>query len=262
MPVGVSTEAGWDERELEHAISRTSPELGYLMPDFHNPTGRSMSTELRVRTLALAERQGTRLIADETIAELGFDDVPPALPFAAHGDAILIGSVGKSVWGGVRLGWIRADRPTIHRLARARSSGDLGTPIVEQLIVTRLLESMDDILAVRRQQLRTGRDHLYAALAQRLPDWRVPDVHGGLTAWVNLGEPVSSQLTLAARNEGLIIAAGPRFGLDGVFERFLRIPFSHPADELDRGVEMLARAWSTVRRHPMPSDQEELAQVV
>jgi DNA-binding transcriptional MocR family regulator len=90
----------------------------------------------------------------------------------------------------------------------------------------------------------------------------VPHVPGGITAWVNLGAPVSSQLSLAARNEGLVIGAGPRFGIDGVFERFLRVPFGYPIDVIDRGVDALAAAWSQVSRHPVPVDSEELAQVV
>ena len=75
---------------------------------------------------------------------------------------------------------------------------------------------------------------------------------GGLTAWVNLGAPVSSQLTLAARSEGLQIAAGPRFGTDGAFERFLRIPFSYPADETERAVDALATAWRSIARAGIP----------
>ena len=86
-------------------------------------------------------------------------------------------------------------------------------------------------------------------LAEKLPEWDVPRVGGGLTTWVGLGAPVSSQLTLAARTEGLQIAAGPRFGLDGAFERFLRIPISYPAAETERAVDALAAAWATVRRH-------------
>jgi DNA-binding transcriptional MocR family regulator len=86
----------------------------------------------------------------------------------------------------------------------------------------------------------------------------VPHVRGGITAWVNLGHPVSSQLALAARNEGLIITAGPRFGVDGAFERFLRIPFSYSADDTERGVDALARAWAAVGRHPMPESAADL----
>ena len=88
------------------------------MPDFHNPTGRSMSAELRERVLALAARQGTTLIADETMAELVHRPGRVASrPFGAGAPGVpcSIGSVGKTVWGGLRIGWIRADRELIQR---------------------------------------------------------------------------------------------------------------------------------------------------
>jgi len=262
VPVTVTSDEGWDELGLEQAIQRTSPSLGYLMPDFHNPTGRSMSAELRERTLALAARHGTMLIADETMAELAIDDVEPVLPFAAYGDAILIGSVGKTVWGGVRVGWIRAERNIIQRLVRTRSSGDLGTPILEQLVVANLLPELDGILATRKAQLREGRDWMLRLLAERIPEWQVPSPAGGITTWINLGAPVSSQLAIAARSQGLQIAAGPRFGIDGAFERFIRVPFGQSRSEIERGVDALAAAWATVGRHPVPVDSGYLAEVV
>ncbi len=265
VPVGVTTEGGWDERGLEQAMARTSPALGYLMPDFHNPTGQSMSAELRERVLALAERHGTTLIADETMAELAIDGPGPVLPFAAspHGlaEPISIGSVGKTVWGGLRIGWIRADRTTIQRLVRARAAGDLGTPVLEQLVVADLLGDYAVILRQRAVQLRAGRAELIRLLGEHLPQWSVPHAAGGLTAWVNIGSPVSSQLTLAARGEGLQIAAGPRFGLDGAFERFLRIPFCHPPRETERAVVALAAAARSIARLP-PAENPYLAEVV
>jgi DNA-binding transcriptional MocR family regulator len=261
VPVSVTTDEGWDELGLEQAIQRTSPSLGYLMPDFHNPTGRSMSPELRERVLSLANRHGTTLIADETMAELGFDDPKPVAPFSNGGNSILVGSVGKSIWGGVRIGWIRADRTIIQRLVRERSAGDLGSPVLEQLVVLNLLEDYDGILASRRAYLRAGRDYLEAGLKERFPEWDVPHVPGGLTAWVGLGVPISSQLTLAARNEGLLIAAGPRFGIEGAFERFLRVPFSYSPEETDRAIDALHAAWNSVGKHPLP-DSQFLAEVV
>jgi len=262
VPVSVTNDEGWDDIALEQSIQRTSPALAYLMPDNHNPTGRSMPLEQRERTAALAMAHGTTLVIDETMAELGLDGTPTPAPFAVHGDAILVGSVGKTVWGGLRVGWIRADRSIIQRLARARYSGDLGTPVLEQLLVTELLRDFDNILDARRAYLRDGRGRLLGMLRDRLPEWRVPHVSGGLTAWVNLGDPVSSQLALAARNEGLVIAAGPRFGLDGAFERFLRIPFSYSADETERGVDALANAWVSLSRHSLPMPADDLASVV
>jgi DNA-binding transcriptional MocR family regulator len=117
-------------------------------------------------------------------------------------------------------------------------------------------------LDARRTSLRAGREHLTALLGEHLPSWHVPHTPGGMTAWVGLGQPVSSQLVLAARNEGVVIAAGPRFGMDGAFERFLRIPFSGNAAELEQGVSALAAAWSTVMRHPFSPASNELANVV
>ena len=261
VPVSVTTDEGWDVAGLEQALQRSSPAMGYVMPDFHNPTGRSMSPELRQRMLDLAAAQGTTIVADETMAELDIDRAESALPLAAYGAAVLIGSVGKTLWGGLRVGWIRAERQLIQKLTRARMAGDLGTPALEQLLVTRLLADYDDILETRRQQLFAGREHLSSALAAAFPDWQVPHVAGGLTAWINLGAPVSSQLTLAARNEGLLLAAGPRFGLDGAFERFLRIPISYSAEETDRAVAALAAAWDSLARGPL-FDQSFVAEVV
>ncbi|MFT2818334.1 PLP-dependent aminotransferase family protein [Leifsonia sp. A12D58] len=259
--------AGWDEDGLIQAIQRSNPALGYLMPDFHNPTGLSMPAAQRERVLAAATRQGTVLIADETIAELNIDRPESFLPFAAYapagstGSVVSVGSVGKTVWGGLRVGWIRAERPLIRKLVAARSARDLGTPIIDQLIVARLLGDMPAILAERTEVLRAGRDHLTQALATQFPDWHVPEVHGGITTWVNLGSPVSSQLSLAARSQGLVIPAGPRFGIDGAFERFLRIPFCYGFDEIDRGVAALGRAWESLLRHPVP-ETDYLADVV
>jgi DNA-binding transcriptional MocR family regulator len=266
VPVSVTTQEGWDELGLAQAMQRTSPTLAYLMPDFHNPTGRSMNPELRERVAGLAEGQGTTLIVDESMGELGFADLRPdaplTAPFAVHGRAVTVGSVGKTVWGGLRIGWIRADRELIQRIVRVRYTSDLGTPILDQLVVLDLLGDYDRILADRRAYLRAGRDHLLARLRDRLPSWTFPEPDGGLTLWINIGAPLSSQLALAARNEGLVIAAGPRFGMNGVFERFLRVPYSHPPELIDRAVDALAAAWNGVTRHPVALGQEDLAEVV
>ncbi|MBD8611784.1 PLP-dependent aminotransferase family protein [Frigoribacterium sp. CFBP 13729] len=260
-PVSVTVEDGWDESALLQTLRRTSPPVAYLMPDFHNPTGATMPEAQRVRVLEAAADEGTIVIADETMAELvvgGPRGASPAgagagggagarpLPMAAYGPAVTIGSVGKSLWGGLRIGWIRAERPLVERLVRARSAGDLGTPVLEQLIVADLLGDMDGVLEARSRQLRHGRDRLVAGLRSAFPGWSVPAPAGGLTTWVGLGAPVSSQLVLAARRHGLLLAAGPMFGVDGAFERFLRVPYSYPDDETDRALAALAAAWDGI----------------
>ncbi|HET6672125.1 MAG TPA: PLP-dependent aminotransferase family protein, partial [Agromyces sp.] len=159
VPVPVAPNGVGDEREetdsLVQAIRHSNPVMAYLIPDFQNPTGRTMSRAARARVLDAAARQGTIVVADETTAELSIDRRGEFPPMAVDGPAVLVGSVGKTVWGGIRVGWIRADRPLIRRLLAVRSPGDLGTPILEQLLVTRLIGRMDEILELRREQLRS-----------------------------------------------------------------------------------------------------------
>jgi DNA-binding transcriptional MocR family regulator len=66
---------------------------------------------------------------------------------------------------------------------------------------------------------------------------------GGLSLWADLGAPVSSALVTAATRHGVLLAAGPRFGVDGAFERCLRLPYTLPVAQLDRAMERLAAAW-------------------
>lgn len=237
---------GWDEDVLEQTIRRTRPALAYLMPDFHNPTGRTMPEDQRARIVALAEAHGVTVVADETTAELDIDRPTSHPPLAVHGSpgaVVLVGSVGKTVWGGLRVGWIRAGRPLLRELARARSARDLGTPVLEQLVVADVLGRMDAILAERGARLRETRDHVEAQLARRFPGWEVPHVDGGLAVWVGIGAPVSTELALAARARGLMITGGSRFGHDGAFERFLRIPITASPERTDRALDLLEEAW-------------------
>jgi len=247
--VPVSTDDGWDLDRAEQAFARTLPVLAYLMPDFQNPTGRSMSAAERQAMLAAGERSGSVLVLDETTADLDIDRGPLAPDFEASepGTVVRIGSLGKAVWGGLRLGWVRADGDLIRRLVAARPAHDLGTPEFEQAIATRLLAQFDDIVAQRSELLRAGRDSLVAAVRQRLPSWDVPEVHGGVSLWIELGAPLSSALVIEARSRGVLLSAGPRFSVEGGHERHLRVPFTAPPEEMVRAAGVLADAWASVR---------------
>ena len=245
----VTTEDGWDLAALEGAFARTTPAFAYVMPDFHNPTGRSMTAEERERLLRAAARVDALVVADDTTAELDIDRPDPHPPLgvlaARHRARIVhIGSASKLLWGGLRIGWIRAEPEFVAQLIGQRSASDLGTPLWEQLATALLLPRADEIVEERRGQLRTGRETLYAAVARHLPDWRLPSrLHGGLTAWAQLPAPVSSQLTVAARGRGLLVTAGPRFGADGAYERHLRLPITASPFEIERAVSVLAGVW-------------------
>jgi DNA-binding transcriptional MocR family regulator len=262
--VPVTTEEGWDLDRAEQAFGRTLPVMAYLMPDFQNPTGRSMSAAERQSLLAAGERSGSVVVLDETTADLDIDRGPLAPGFEASepGTVVRIGSLGKTVWGGLRLGWVRADGDLIRRLVAARPAHDLGTPEFEQAIATRLLGRFDEIVAQRSELLRSGRDALMDALRGALPSWDVPEVHGGVSLWIELGAPLSSALVMEARSRGLLLSAGPRFSVEGGHERHLRVPFTAPPDEMVRAADVLAEAWASVRAGAPSSIVERAGAVI
>ncbi|WP_147392079.1 MocR-like transcription factor YczR [Amnibacterium setariae] len=237
-----------DVAEWERVLARTRPEFAYLMPDFHNPTGSSLDEEERRRILRAAGAAGTVLIVDETSAELAIDPAAPHPPFAAlavgtGARVVTVGSVNKTVWHGLRIGWVRADPRTVAAIAAARPARDLGTPVLDQLVVAALLPDVQRVLADRAVQLRATRAAVLDRLRADLPDWRVPVPSGGLSIWAGLPEARSSLLVPAAAAVGVRIVAGPRFGVDGAFERNLRIPIGGAPAATAAAVGLLAEAW-------------------
>ncbi len=244
IPVALPAQ-GWDVEGLAAAIAQTSPRVVYLVADFHNPTGRCMDAATRRAVAALAAQTRTTIVVDETMAELWYEGAPPP-PLAAYGGdgrVITLGSTAKSFWGGLRVGWIRAPAATIAALLRVRDALDLGTPLLEQLAVVRLLEDADTTLAARRLALRERRDALIAAGAEIMPDWHFTSAPGGLACWIEMPSPVATPLAAAAEAIDLRIGPGPRFGLEGAFERNLRLPLTPEPEVARRALERLAPLW-------------------
>tara|TARA_R110002020_G_scaffold48774_9_gene139059 strand:+ start:2276 stop:3715 length:1440 start_codon:yes stop_codon:yes gene_type:complete len=268
VAIPVDAEYGWDLERADHVLRRAAPSLAYLMPDFQNPTGATMSEHTRRMLAESAADAGAIVVADETTADLNIDRPFESLPFgfgldpSVQRNIVTIGSLGKTVWGGLRIGWIRADLDLVPRLIAARPRRELGTPELEQQVAILAFERLPEILLQRAQLLREGRDTLVRALAVALPEWTVPTVHGGVSLWVGLGAPVSFPLALAVRSRGLILSSGPRFGVDGGHERHLRVPFTAPPTELTRAVEILADAWPEARDRGRPVTETVLAAVV
>lgn len=249
VPVAMAPD-GWELDAVEAAVRQLAPNLAYLIPDNQNPTGMTMSVPDRKRLAQIISGSRTRTVIDETITDMWLDEqVPPPVAsyMTTRKDLLLtVGSMSKSFWGGLRIGWIRAERSTLATIAAMRPAVDMGTPIVEQLAAARLLAAEAEVLPERRDILRARRALLLELLAEHLPDWRPAPGKGGLSLWVRLPAPMSSALSAAASRMGLEIPPGPRFGVDGTLERFIRVPFTLPEDQLTEAIELLARAWRSV----------------
>ncbi len=247
-PVPLITDGGspgWDLDGIRAAVRQLAPSLAYLLVDHHNPTGLALDEAGRRAITALGRSARMTVVVDESLTELALD-APLAPPMAAFGPVISIGSASKPLWGGLRIGWIRADEATIVRLANARAPRDLGAPPLEQLVTALLLAQLDELAGQRVAQLRTQRAAMIAALAEQLPQWRWVPGPGGLSLWTQMPLPVSSRLAAAAAGHGVTVTAGPRFGTNGAFEHWVRLPYVHEPDQLRLAVSGLAAAYRAV----------------
>lgn len=248
-PVSVALpQQGWDCDGLAATIAQTAPRLAWLMPDFHNPTGRCMDSATRQRVADIAAQTRTTLVVDETMVDLWYDAPPPPPLAAFNPDApvITIGSAGKSFWGGLRIGWIRASSRTIASLVQARDSLDLGSPLLEQQACCWLLENEKRLLPSRRAMLATRRDMCGALMAEYFPHWRFTPPEGGLSFWVELPGMLATLFSVRAESRGIHIGTGTRFGLAGAFDRYLRLPFTLSDEELRSAFTTLQPLWHSL----------------
>ncbi|MDQ0377788.1 MocR-like transcription factor YczR [Amycolatopsis thermophila] len=253
VPVALG-EHGWDLAGVEAAVRQTAPRLAYFVVDFHNPTGRQLDDAGRERLGAVLARTQTFAVVDETFVELDLEgdplDGPHPLGAFAGNWVITVGTASKSHWGGLRIGWIRASEDLLTRLSSARFGSDLGSPVFEQLVLAELLDAPGDALAHRRANLHDLRDVLAGEVRRELPDWRFDLPRGGSSLWCRLPEPMSTRLAVAAVNHGVQVVPGSRFSAQGGLERWLRLPFAQPAEQLREAVGRLALAAASVRSAP------------
>ena len=250
--MGPEPDGAWDLELITAAVRDAAPRLAYLIPDFQNPTGAQLDAAGRARLVELARRTGTTLLVDESLAELNLD-VPAERPVAAHGAAdsplvLTVGSASKMAWGGLRVGWIRTSAAMVRRLVRDPGVDGPGRPGAGPAGgQPGCWPTSNRSRPGRRAELAAARDHLLGRLAQAFPGWRPSRPGGGLSLWVDLGAAVSSRFTAAARRRDVLLAAGPRFGVDGAFERYLRLPYTLRRDLMDAAVDRLALAWRELR---------------
>ncbi|HZE06811.1 MAG TPA: PLP-dependent aminotransferase family protein [Solirubrobacteraceae bacterium] len=239
---------GWDIDTLVQIAHNHRPQLAYLIPDFQNPTGAVIDSEARRIALETLSDADALVVIDETFVELNLERAAAPRPMASFADAraITVGSLSKAVWGGLRTGWIRADPPLIQRLATARATVDLASPTLDQLLAVHVLERLDEIMTQRRESLRQRRAALADALRIGLPDWQFAIPRGGQFIWAELPGPISTRLTVSAAEHDVHLTPGPRFGAAGLLERYLRLPYTLPPEQLRHAISILARVTPAV----------------
>lgn len=245
------TEAARDHVPLLRVLRDRQVDVAYLVPSFHNPTGSVLAAPARRLVVEAAAEGGSVVIDDLTLAELWMDAPPPpplgaSVPGAGE-HVVTVGSLSKSLWGGLRFGWLRAEGQVLRQLTRIKSVLDLGTSVPGQLVALAALERGDEVIAARRRELTARRDAFVAALRHHLPTWGVASPPGGLSMWVDLGEADGDSFAARATEHGVRVPPARASAADGQDLGHLRLTLSRPAPELELAAERLAAAWAARR---------------
>src|ERR1700760_3357718 len=234
--------AGIDVAALRAAVRAHRPVLVLLQSTVHNPTGSVLDASGRQ---ALSDL-GVPVLDDATLYDTLIDPPagPPVKPTAAYGGPVItIGSASKSFWGGLRVGWLRADPATVAALTSVKGGEDLGPSGLAQQGTARLLPSVELARERRRAVLGPARDQVLATMAELLPDWHLQRPAGGASLWARLPPPRAAPVAQAADRAGVALLPGPTFSCADGLDDHLRISFAPPLPEVLCGLARIAAAW-------------------
>jgi 2-aminoadipate transaminase len=227
----------------------------YVLPNFQNPTGRSMTEARRVALSNAAQQSGLPIMEDNPYGDLWFDQPPPA-PLTARNPegGIYLGSFSKVLAPGLRMGFIVAPKAVYPKLLQAKQAADLHSPGFNQRLIHAVMQDgfLDRHVPTIRSLYKAQRDAMLQALAQHFPDAQAnPDTHltwntpaGGMFLWARLPKGMDAVGLLPhAVDKGVAFVPGAPFFAGQADARSMRLSFVTPSvEEIHRGVAALAAA--------------------
>lgn len=258
LPVPIDDE-GMRMDKLEEAL-RAGPKFLYVLPNFQNPGGVTLSLERRRRLVELASHYGVPIVEDDPYGQLRYegDHLPPLVKLDAElhgagnhgapfrGGVIYLGTLSKVLAPGLRIGWVVAPQEVMERLVQMKQGADLHTSTFGQMVAWETARHgfLDRHVRRIRQVYRERRDAMLAALERYAPPgvrWTHPQ--GGLFLWVTLPEGSDSAALLArALQEKVAFVPGAPFYPCGGGERTFRLNFSYCKPEvIEEGIRRLGR---------------------
>jgi len=260
VPVS-SDENGMDTDALEEAL-RTGPKFIYVLPNFQNPTGVTLSLERRKKLVELADRYGVPIIEDDPYGQLRYegDHLPSVEVLDAEyhpnsgsytGNVIYLSTFSKVLSPGLRLAWVVAPPEVIRKLVQAKQGADLHTAVFNQMIALEVSQHgfLDKHVQKIIEVYRERRDVMLDALEEHMPkgvSWTRPQ--GGLFLWVSVPEHINTaNMMIEAVQEKVAFVPGESFFPCGGGQNTMRMNFSYSNPQLiNEGIGRLARV---LRRH-------------
>ena len=218
----------------------------YLIPNFQNPAGVTLSAARRLEIIDIAHDAGILIVEDNPYGLLWFDQpAPPAMRAAGDKGIIYLGSFSKTFAPGLRVGWVVAPHGIREKLILANEAAVLSPSTFSQLVVADYLSQTDWQAQITsfRELYRERRDAMVSALAHELPDIEHTTPGGGFFLWLTLPEGLNSKEMLPrAVTELVAYTPGTAFFADDRGVQHLRLAFCYPpAEKIAEGVARLAK---------------------
>jgi len=226
------------------------PKFIYNVPDFHNPTGVTMSLARREALIRLASERGIFVVEDSPYRKVRFEGTSIAsLKALDSGDTVFyVGTFSKLMAPGLRVGWTIATPDMIARMIQLKSDG-CSCPLTQRIIAEflgggRLTPHIDRV----QTAYRANRDAMVAALRREMPDASFAVPEGGYYVWLTLPDDVDGDRLVRSASEcGVTVLPGSKFFASPDVphpKNHLRIAYSHATpDEVDDGIRRLATAY-------------------
>jgi 2-aminoadipate transaminase len=247
LPVA-SDDDGMDVDELEAAVASRRPKLVYVVSEFHNPKGTTLSRARRERLVRLCQAHRVPLLEDNPYGELRFrgEEPPPLAALDDGGVTIHLGTFSKTLAPGMRLGWLVGPKDIVRTATIAKQAADLHTATLAQRAAVELLRTFDYDAHLARLRPVYGERcaAMLGALLRHLPPtarWTRPD--GGLFIWAELPAGVSADEIFAdAVREKVAFVPGSAFYADAPRREMMRLNYSNcPPDLIEEGIARLGR---------------------
>lgn len=244
---GMQTDLLEQRLQTLEANGEQMPKLLFDVPDFHNPTGITMSLQRRKRLVELALKYNFVIVEDDPYRRIRFEGepVPPIKSLDEDGVVIAVGTVSKILSPGLRIGWAIADPEIIRRMALQKSDG--GSSPFTQRVVANVMRSnkLQEHIDAVTNSMRQHRDIMIGALEKHLPDAKVRRTSGGYFLWVELPPHVCGDaLADRAIKHGVEVTSGRLCFPEEDPGKFLRLSFSlsDPA-QIEEGIDRLGAAY-------------------
>jgi 2-aminoadipate transaminase len=246
--VGITVDdQGMRVDELEKALAATRPKFIYVLPNFHNPMGVTLTLERRREIVKLAAKHGVPIIEDDPYGELRFEgeDITPIVVLHKE-NVIYLSTFSKTLAPGIRLGWVAAPEQIVRKLVQAKQATDLHTSTFIQMIADDIMRR--GILKAHSKVIKEAygeRRHIMtASMEEHFPEgvtWTKPV--GGLFLWVRTPESLNTMdLLETAVEEKVAYVPGTVFYPDGSGLNTMRLNFSNATpDKIREGIKRLGR---------------------